>query len=179
MNRPQNRPQGLILLFVFVSCFRKRLLMIVPSHAGGSGENSAAQVWANAFNLSYAFVFWMRGYSDLIGGNGTFCKRRGTGNNDMGTRGVPGGQSKFQGRGAELTADASGIVLLHPVDTWHCREGTRQREVTNTGNQNHRTVAMIIDNPRTIRASFDFRVVTIASSPEIQLFQAGHGSRHR
>jgi hypothetical protein len=56
MNRPQKRAQGLILQFFFVSCFRKRLLMIIPSHAGGPGENAAAQAWANAFNLSYAFV---------------------------------------------------------------------------------------------------------------------------
>jgi hypothetical protein len=66
MNRPQKRAQGLILQFVFVSCFRKRLLMIVPSHAGGSGENAAAQAWANAFNLSYDFVFWKRGYSGTL-----------------------------------------------------------------------------------------------------------------
>ncbi|KAJ7924150.1 hypothetical protein B0H13DRAFT_1602008 [Mycena leptocephala] len=39
MNRPQKRAQGLIL-----------------HHAGGPGENAAAQAWANAFNLSYAFV---------------------------------------------------------------------------------------------------------------------------
>ncbi|KAF8198739.1 hypothetical protein K438DRAFT_1583844, partial [Mycena galopus ATCC 62051] len=39
MNRPTEPAQGLIL-----------------HHAGGPGENAAAQAWANAFNLSYAFV---------------------------------------------------------------------------------------------------------------------------